>query len=180
VAFVQEAGSAATRLKIAMDRVGTDKATVERVFEQYSGAELVQIMAAYKEKYGKSLMEMIQGDFSGVTEGRHVQRLLTALTSFGGSTVSCPATNNSSENTSTVSAKAYSNVYNVNLSIKDVDTIAEEIYDSNRAKFNDINDIKLVLAAFTEGRGESDRKGALEQFKGVGFDFEAFMNTRAN
>ena len=65
-----EAYALATELYEAMDGWGTDEDTVNGILLErgYNSADIVKIMDAYEKQYNVSLMEDIQGDFSGSEE----------------------------------------------------------------------------------------------------------------
>ncbi len=66
----KQMGADVVDLYNAMNPAGTDEAAVRKVlFERgYKKAELVEIMDMFQEKYGKSLEDMIKGDYSGDAE----------------------------------------------------------------------------------------------------------------
>lgn len=70
-----------TKLHAAMDGAGTDEATIKSIIsDDTSDEDLVKIMKSYKEKYGVDLIKDIQGDFSGSTENKLIDKMMSALT----------------------------------------------------------------------------------------------------
>ncbi len=75
-----KASAEATELYEAMDGWGTDEKTVFNILQErgYNSADIVKIMNTYEDQYGKSLMEDIQGDFSGKDETKLREILYSA------------------------------------------------------------------------------------------------------